>query len=106
MLPSRSKLKITVISTGLARDTGGGCQQLSSLAYISRRLSTRSGADCADAIEHDASSSAAANQIDGLRRSATLAHLMSDATCTFTILSGSVTAPPDDPGGAFFSLST
>ena len=31
---------------------------------------------------------------------------MSDATCTFTILSGSVTWPPDDPGGAFFSLST
>src|SRR5882724_4215764 len=33
-------------------------------------------------------------------------HLMSDATCTFTILSGSVTAPPAEPGGAFFSLST
>src|SRR5437763_560284 len=32
-------------------------------------------------------------------------HLISDATCTFTILSGSVTAPPEEPGGAFFSLS-
>src|ERR1700753_4480638 len=38
--------------------------------------------------------------------SAIPAHLMSEATCTFTILSGSVTAPPADPGGAFFSLST
>src|SRR5260370_39466990 len=33
-------------------------------------------------------------------------HLTSDATCTFTILSGSVTAPPAEPGAAFFSLST
>jgi len=33
-------------------------------------------------------------------------YLMSEATCTFTIKSGSVTAPPCDPGGAFLSLST
>ena len=33
-------------------------------------------------------------------------YLMSEATWTFTILSGSVTAPPAEPGGAFFSLST
>ena len=33
-------------------------------------------------------------------------YLTSEATCTFTILSGSVTAPPGEPGGAFFSLST
>src|SRR5437667_6404282 len=32
-------------------------------------------------------------------------HLISDATCTFTILSGSVTVPLEDPAGAFFNLS-
>src|ERR1700735_4391181 len=99
MLPARSKLKITVISTGLARDGGGACQQLWSLVYISGRLSTRSVPDCADAIEDDASSNAAANQIDGLRHGATLAHLMSDATCTLTILLGAVAGRPGDPGG-------
>src|SRR6185437_15081080 len=31
---------------------------------------------------------------------------MSAATCTFTILSGSVTVPLAEPGGAFLSLST
>src|SRR6478752_3319103 len=35
-----------------------------------------------------------------------LRYLMSEATCTFTILSGSVTVPLPEPGGAFFSLST
>lgn len=35
-----------------------------------------------------------------------LSYLMSEATCTFTILSGSVTVPLLEPGGAFFSLST
>src|ERR1700757_3501307 len=39
-------------------------------------------------------------------RAASGAHLISEATCTFTILSGSVTVPPGEPGGAFFSLST
>src|SRR5438477_12337504 len=48
----------------------------------------------------------AANQTSGLLRGVVMDHLMSDATCTFTILSGSVTWPPDDPGGAFFNLST
>ena len=41
-----------------------------------------------------------------LLRAAIADHLMSDATCTFTILSGSVTAPPGEPADAFFSLST
>src|SRR5260370_9765348 len=50
--------------------------------------------------------SSAANQGNALLRSVAMDHLMSDATCTFTILSGSVTCPPDEPGGAFFSLST
>src|ERR1700688_891779 len=54
----------------------------------------------------DQSSSAAGNQMKRLRRRATAGHLISDATCTCTILSGSCTAPPDDPGGAFLSLST
>src|ERR1700731_5437634 len=67
---------------------------------------TGSAPACAPTGDGDQSSSAAANQMDRLRRRATAGHLMSDATCTFTILSGSVTAPPDDPGGAFLSLST
>src|ERR1700685_658934 len=104
MLPSWSKLTITVMSMfGLATEAAGGFQQLRNRANASLILSILSGA-CADAID-DGSSSAAANLMGDLRRGV-IAHLMSEATCTFTILSGSVTAPLCEPGGAFFSLST
>src|SRR5271163_2023535 len=103
MLPSRSKLTITVMSRfGLATDAAGGFQQARNRANASLILSTLSGGACADAI--DSGSSAAANQTSDLRRGV-MAHLISEATCTFTILSGSVTAPLCEPGGAFFSLS-
>src|SRR5450432_4054093 len=105
MLPSRLKLTITVMSMpGLARDAGGGFQQVRSLANTSLMLSTRSGSASTDPT-HNNGSSAAANQTIGLRRRTVTAYLMSDATCTFTILSGSVTLPLDEPGGAFLSLS-
>src|ERR1700704_4111619 len=104
MPPSRVKLTITVMSIGLAREAGAGLQQAYSLANTSLRVSSCAGSACADAI-NDGNSSDAANQVSGLRR-LTMAYLMSDATCTFTILSGSVTSPPRDPGGAFLSLST
>src|SRR3974377_1919142 len=46
---------------------------------------------------------AGSDQPGGARR---WRHLMSAATCTLTILWGSVTAPPAEPDVAFFSLST
>src|SRR5258708_19681093 len=67
-------------------------------------LSTDADGACACAID-DGNSRAIANQSSGLRRGV-MVYLRWEATCTFTILSGSVTAPPDEPGGAFFSLST
>ena len=105
MLPSRLKLTRTVMSIGFACDKGGGFQQPRSLTNTSRMVSScwasaRTGASHAD------SSKSAANQSTGLPRRFTAAHLTSDATCTFTILSGSVTAPLPEPGGAFFNLST
>src|SRR5665811_1076319 len=105
MFPSRLKLTITVMSMGLARDAGGGFQQVPNLAYASRMVLTCC-APAGPAEANSANSPAAANQMSGLRPGPTAAHLMSDATCTFTILSGSVTSPPRDPGGAFLSLST
>ena len=53
----------------------------------------------------DVHSSAAANQ-NGLLRRPPRRHLMSDADLHLDHLSGSVTAPLAEPGGAFFSLST
>src|SRR5258707_5695234 len=105
MSPLRLKLTITVMSMpGLARDAGGGFQQLLNFATTSWIVLTCAGSACA--VKRDKANSAApASQISGLRRQATATHLMSDATCTFTILSGSVTVPPEDPGGAFFNLS-
>src|SRR5271170_4697779 len=103
MLPSWSKLTITVMSMSeLAIDAGGGFQQRRNRANACLMLSILSGA-CADAVD-SGSSSAAANQMGDLRRG-TIAYLISEATCTFTILSGSVTVPLCEPGGAFFSLS-
>src|SRR5450631_569034 len=106
MSPARLKLTITVMSMpGLARDRGGGFQQVLNFASTSWMLSTCAGCACpADAYRQN--SSAAANPLSGLRARAIAAHLMSDATCTFTILSGSVTLPLEDPGGDFLSLST
>src|ERR1700676_1325 len=106
MSPLRLKLTITVMSiSGLALEAGGGFQQVLNFANTSRMVSTCC-AGSAGAVRQDmTSSAAAAGQMRGLRRQATVAHLMSDETCTFTILSGSVTVPPEDPGGAFFNLS-
>src|SRR6202011_4105602 len=82
----------------------GGFQQVLNFANTSRMVLTCAGSACTQV--DDMSSSTAAHPTLGLRPRATAAHLMSDATCTFTILSGSVTSPPRDPGGAFLSLST
>src|SRR5260370_40958040 len=92
------------MSMGLACDAGGGFQQVLNLANASRMLLTCPGSARAQA--EDSRISTAANPMLGLRPRATAAHLMSDATCTFTILSGSVTSPPRDPDGAFLSFST
>src|SRR3954462_13187734 len=93
MFPSRVNVTIAVISTsGLAFDGGGGFQHEYSLANASLMLSTCPCSACAVAI--DDSSSDAANQGKILRGCATAAHLTSDATCTFTILSGSGTGSP------------
>src|SRR5713226_2724099 len=106
MSPLRLKLTITVMSiSGLARDAGGGFQQVLNFATTSRMVLTCAGSACAVTLDK-ANSAAPAGQMSGLRRRATAAHLMSDATCTFTILSGSVTSPPREPGDAFLSLST
>src|SRR5882672_5917048 len=93
------------MSIGLACDSGGGFQHENNRVKTSLMVSSFCGS--AEACAVNAShSSGAANQRNGLLRGVAMAHLMSDATCTFTILSGSVTWPPADPGGAFFSLST
>src|SRR5215208_2017731 len=92
------------MSMGLAREGGGGFQQLRNLANASRIVLTRPGASSA-ALAGDTSNSAAAKHPSRFR-GRTIRHLTSEATCTLSILSGSVTAPPEDPGGAFFSLST
>src|SRR5436190_5459074 len=102
MAPSRLKLTLTVTSTGPACDGRGCFQQLRSCLNISLRVSIC----CALAGIGAVISTATANQSQGLPRCAMSLHLMSDATCTFTILSGSVTLPLLEPGGAFFSLST
>src|ERR1700680_61167 len=81
----------------------GGFQQLDSLAITSRMVLTCAGS--ADAQVGHTSMSIAAYRICQMRGRSTADYLMSDATCTFTILSGSVTLPPCDPGGAFLSLS-
>src|SRR3954453_2237027 len=105
MTPSRLKLTTTVMSIGSACDSGGGLQQECSRTKMSFSVSSCAGCAAAGAIDAGHNSSAA-NQRSGLLRNVTMTYLMSEATCTFTILSGSVTWPPDDPGGAFFNLST
>src|SRR4051812_41765104 len=105
MTPARLKLTTTVMSIGSACDSGGGFQQECSRTKMSFRVSSCAGCAVPGAIDASHNSSAA-NQRNGLLRGVAMDYLMSEATCTFTILSGSVTCPPDDPGGAFFSLST
>src|ERR1700712_3426770 len=94
MLPSRLNVTIAVISTsGLACDAGGGFQHVRNLANASLMLSTCPVWACA--AENDAAhSSAMESRISVLPNRATAAHLTSDATCTFTILSGSGTGSP------------
>src|ERR1700730_8136459 len=107
MSPLRLKLTITVMSiSGLALEAGGGFQQVLNFANTSRMVSTCCAGSGGAGRQGMKSSAAAAGQMRGLRRQATVAHLMSDATCPFSILSGSVTVPLEDPGGAFFNLST
>ena len=106
MAPSRLKLTITVMSIGLAREAGGGFQQECSLANTSLMVSSLRRLGLRRRGRQRNSSSARQTRAAVCRARAIAAHLMSDATCTFTILSGSVTAPPREPGGAFFSLST
>src|SRR3954447_23638793 len=93
MLPSRVNVTIAVIATsGLAREGGGGFQHMRNRANASLMLSTRPGAACA-VDQHDSISSAASRN-GALRMRAMRPHLTSDATCTFTILSGSATGSP------------
>src|SRR6266496_179060 len=95
------------MSIGPACDSGGDFQQLCSFAKTSLMVLSCCGSAPADAANASSSSSSGtANHGTGLLRRVSMAHLTSDATCTFTILSGSLTEPPDDPGGAFFNLST
>src|SRR3984893_13440782 len=91
------------MSIGLACDTGGGFQQDPIFANTSRMVLTCPGSAWAQA--DDSSSTPAAKEMLNARPGPTAARWMSDATCTFTILSGSVTLPLEDPGGAFFNLS-
>src|ERR1700733_14705054 len=80
------------MSIGLARDAGGGFQQVLSFANTSRMLSTCAGWACTHV--DDISSSAAAIPVHDLRSAATAAYLMSDAAFPFPILSGSTTGSP------------
>src|SRR5438445_7439971 len=74
MAPSRLKLTITVMSIGLAREAGGGCQHESNLAKTSLMVSSCCGWACA--CTADASHTrAAANQTDGLLRAEIMASL-------------------------------
>src|SRR5437660_6509028 len=74
MAPARLKLTITVMSIGLAREAGGGCQHEYNLAKTSLMVSSCCGWACAYAA--DAShTTAAANQTDGLRRAEIMASL-------------------------------
>src|SRR5437773_8666061 len=74
MAPSRLKLTTTVMSIGLAREAGGGCQHEYNLAKISLMVSSCCGwaCVCAAVASH---TRAAANQTDGLRRAEIMASL-------------------------------
>src|SRR4051812_21296385 len=74
MTPSRLKLTTTVMSTGLAAESGGGFQQERSLTNISLRLSSAGGSARASPV-HASHSSTAANQASGLLRRVATASL-------------------------------
>ena len=61
MAPARLKLTITVMSIGLALDSGGGLKQLCSLTKMSLRVSSFSGSACTGAAT-TSERSGAANQ--------------------------------------------
>src|SRR6185312_9617079 len=105
MSPARLKLTMTVMSIGLARDSGGGLQQLESRTKTSRMVLTCPVSPRAPHAKQP-TSSAAANKNHRPDPLPTCAHFMSDATCTFSILSGLTTAPLSEPSDAFLSLST
>src|SRR4029453_18304333 len=74
MAPWRLKLTITVMSIGLAREAGGGCQHEYNLAKTSLIVLSCSGwaSACAVAASQN---SAAAHQAAGLRRAEIIASL-------------------------------
>src|SRR5260221_10338898 len=74
MTPSRLKLTTTVMSMGLATESGGGFQQECNLTKISLRLSS-AGGSARTSPDHASHSSAAANQTSGLLRGAATASL-------------------------------
>src|SRR5207237_8424205 len=74
MAPSRLKLTITVMSIGLAREAGGGCQHEYSLAKTSLMVSSCCGWACA-CTAGASHMRAAANRTDGLRRAEIMASL-------------------------------
>src|SRR3984893_16314405 len=106
MSPLRLKLTITVMSiSGVARDGGGGRQQVLSFATTSRMVLTGAGFPCAKADDGCSNAMAIGRNCETNLLCVIEAHFISAATCTFTILSGLATLPLCDPGGAFFSLS-
>src|SRR5436190_7370000 len=74
MAPSRLKLTITVMSIGLAREAGGGCQHEYNLAKMSLMVSSCCGwaCTCAAVASH---TTAAANQASCWRRAEIMASL-------------------------------
>src|SRR5437879_13258773 len=74
MTPSRLKLTITVMSMGLAAESGGGFQQECSLAKISLRLSS-GGGSAHPSPDHRSHSRTAAKHQNGLLRVAAIASL-------------------------------
>src|SRR5439155_2204204 len=73
MAPSRLKLTITVMSIGLAREAGGGCQHEYNLAKMSLIVSSCCGWACACAAV--ASHTTAATNQASLRRAEIMASL-------------------------------
>src|SRR5258705_13853019 len=78
MAPSRLKLTTTVMSIGLAREAGGGCQHEYNLAKTSLMVSSCCGWACAYAAGAS-HTRAAANQTSCLRRAEIMASL--DVVC-------------------------
>src|SRR5947209_5844713 len=98
MVPSRLNVTIAVISTsGLAFEAGGGCQQRCNRMKASLMLSTESDAAWLAGTHDNSSGTESSGTVShggDLRARAIRPHLISEATCTFTILSGSCTGSP------------